>query len=115
MTLNKPGIVSVGTLADAHVRNRAGEHLGRIEEIMLDVDSGSIAYAVLSFGGFLGIGDKLFAIPWSALELNPEDHSFLLDVRQESLENAPGFDKDCWPDMADPGWSTQVQAHWDSK
>ncbi len=105
-------VLSAGTLAGDNVRNRAGESLGKIEEIMLDMESGRVAYAVLSFGGFLGIGDKLFAIPWSALEMNTAEQEFLLDVEKSTLENAPGFDKDNWPDMADPTWGSSVHAHY---
>jgi sporulation protein YlmC with PRC-barrel domain len=105
-------VLSAGTLAGDRVRNRAGEDLGKIEEIMLDLESGRVAYAVLSFGGFLGIGDKLFAVPWEALQLNADEHEFLLDVDKQTLENAPGFDKDNWPDMADTSWGAQVHAHY---
>ncbi len=63
-------VLSASTLTGDRVRNAAGEDLGKVEEIMLDVPGGRIAYAVLSFGGMLGIGDKLFAVPWSALRLD---------------------------------------------
>lgn len=90
-------LLSASTLIGDKVRNRQGEDLGKIEEIMLDWEHGRISYAVLSFGGFLGMGDKLFAIPWQSLELHPEEHGFVLDVDRERLENAPGFDKNNWP------------------
>jgi sporulation protein YlmC with PRC-barrel domain len=105
-------VLSAGTLAGDRVRNRAGEDLGKIEEIMIDLESGRVAYAVLSFGGFLGIGDKLFAVPWESLELNAAEHEFILDVDKQTLENAPGFDKDNWPDMADQTWGAQLHAHY---
>ena len=105
-------VLSAGALAGDSVRNRAGDDLGTIEEIMLDLEEGRIAYAVLSFGGFLGIGDKLFAVPWEALELNTAEHGFILDVDKQTLQNAPGFDKDNWPDMADLAWASQVHAHY---
>ena len=82
--------------------NRAGENLGEIEELMIDLENGRVAYAVVSFGGFVGIGNKLFAVPFEALELDAENHCFVLDVPREKLEKAPGFDKDKWPDFADP-------------
>ncbi len=90
------------------VRNREGEHLGKIEEIMIELDSGRIGYAVLSFGGILGIGDKLFAVPWRALSLDREKREFILDIPKKRLEEAPGFDKDNWPDMANPEWGEMV-------
>ncbi len=111
----KRRVMSAGTLTGDRVRNAAGEDLGKIEEIMLDLLSGRIAYAVLSFGGFLGIGDKLFAVPWDQLQVDEENHEFVLNVDKERLENAPGFDKDNWPDMADPDWGTQVYSHYGSK
>lgn len=89
--------LSASTLIGDDVKNPEGEDLGKIEEIMIDVDNGRVAYAVLSFGGFLGIGNKLFAVPWSAMALDVEDEAFVLDVDKETLEEAPGFDKDDWP------------------
>lgn len=108
-------VLSAGTLTGDRVRNSAGEDLGKIEEIMIDVQTGRVAYAVLSFGGFLGIGDKLFAVPWQAMTLNEADHEFVLNVDKAALENAPGFDKDNWPDMADPDWGSRVFSHYGYK
>jgi sporulation protein YlmC with PRC-barrel domain len=108
-------IMSAGTLAGDRVRNSAGEDLGKIEEIMLDVPTGRVAYAVLSFGGFLGMGNKLFAIPWEALTLNERDHEFILNVDKQRLDNAPGFDKDNWPDMADPAFGQKVYDYYGYK
>jgi ferritin-like metal-binding protein YciE len=105
-------VLSAGTLAGDRVRNASGEDLGRIEEIMIDVASGRVAYAVLSFGGFLGLGDKLFAIPWSALQIDEAEHEFILDVDRQILENAPGFDKHNWPDMADLTFETSIHQHY---
>jgi len=107
-------VMSAGTLAGDRVRNAAGEDLGKIEEIMLDVPSGRVAYAVLSFGGFLGMGNKLFAVPWNALTVDELEHQFVLDVDKQVLESAPGFDKDNWPDMADPNWGSQIHSHYGS-
>lgn len=101
-------VLSAATLVGHHVRNQTGEDLGKVEEIMVDVPTGQIAYVVISFGGFLGIGDKLFAVPWRALSLNERDRLFLLDVDRRQLEEAPGFDRDHWPDMADPAWAEQM-------
>lgn len=108
-----PEIMSASTLDGEKVVNSAGEDLGKIEDIMLDVTAGRIAYAVLSFGGFLGMGDKLFAIPWSALTLDVANKCFILDVPKERLEDAPGFDKDHWPAMAERSWATEVHAYYE--
>ena len=94
------------------MRNTAGESLGKIEEIMIDIPSGRVAYAVLSFGGFLGMGNKLFAVPWNAFTIDEENKEFILDVDKKTLENAPGFDKDNWPDMADPDFGRQIYGHY---
>jgi hypothetical protein len=72
----------------------------------------SIAYAVLSFGGFLGMGDKLFAVPWKAMTLVQDEEYFLLDVDKAVLEDAPGFDKDSWPDFSDSNWGQGIHDHY---
>ena len=107
-----PEVMDADTLQGDNVVNAAGEDLGKIEAIMLDVSSGHIAYAVLSFGGFLGMGSKLFAIPWRALTLDPDEHRFVLDVSKDKLENAQGFDKDNWPSMADPNWASDIHSYY---
>ena len=108
-----PEVMAAGRLTGETVVTPAGEELGKIEAIMLDVRSARIAYAVLSFGGFLGLGDKLFAIPWNALVLDTRAKQFILDVSKEKLQRAPGFDKDHWPSMADPRWATELHGYYD--
>ena len=108
-----PEIMAASTLTGDDVVNMAGEDLGDIDAIMLDVQRGRIAYAVLASGGFLGIGEKLFAIPWSALTLDADRKCFVLDISAERLKNAPGFDKDHWPSMADPTWAQNVHSYYD--
>jgi hypothetical protein len=104
--------MDAGTLIGDAVVNASGEDLGKIEAIMLDVQSGRIAYAVLSFGGFLGMGTKLFALPWSALTLDASEKHFILNVAKERLKTAPGFDKDQWPSMADVRWATELHGYY---
>jgi sporulation protein YlmC with PRC-barrel domain len=101
-------VLSASTLAGDSVRNGAGEDLGKVDELMIDIPSGRIAYAVLSFGGFLGMGNKLFAVPWNALRVDEDEHCFILDIDKSTLEAAPGFDKDNWPDMADNVWGSEI-------
>jgi sporulation protein YlmC with PRC-barrel domain len=103
------------TLTGDSVVNRQKEYPGKIEHLMIDLEKGRVAYAVLSFGGFLGMGDKLFAIPWDALKLDAAEKRFVLDVDKEKLEIAPGFDKADWPDMADRTWGTDVYRHYNAK
>jgi sporulation protein YlmC with PRC-barrel domain len=103
-----PYVMAADTLENTKVVNADGDDLGKIEHIMLDVPSGRVAYAVLSFGGFLGMGSKLFAIPWHALIMDADDKHFVLDVPKERLENAPGFDENRWPSMADERWASDL-------
>lgn len=103
-----PALMGADTLLGNDVCNRDGEDLGDIKEFMIDMSSGRIAYAVLSFGGLMGMGDKLFAVPWAALVLDTENKRFTLDVPKDVLKDAPGFDKDKWPSMSDRTWATGV-------
>jgi hypothetical protein len=96
------------TLIGNDVYNSADESLGTIKELMIDMSLGKINYAVLSYGGFLGMGDRLFAVPWAALKLDTAKKRFTLNASKEQLKNAPGFDKDHWPAMADRRWVTDV-------
>jgi len=102
-------VMSAGSLAGDSVRNHAGEDLGTIEATMVDLADGRVVYAVLEFGGTLGFGTRFFAVPWRALRLNEDEKRFVMDADRERLENLPGFDKDNWPDMADPAWSSRVE------
>lgn len=110
MTL--PNVLSATSVIGDAVVNKAGEDLGKIEEVMLDIQGERIAYAVVSFGGFLGMGNKLFAVPWGAMKLDAQNKRFVLDVAKERLENAPGFDKDEWPNMADRSFGSKVYGYY---
>lgn len=105
-------VMSASSLTGDRVINSRGEDLGKVEEFMIDLGTSRIAYVVLSFGGVLGIGSTLFAIPFEAFSLDEDKHAFILDVPQEKLEKATGFDKDNWPDMADPSWGTQLHDYY---
>ena len=110
MVTEHPAVLSADTLKNETVSNPAGEKLGKIEDYMIDLESGRIAYCVLSFGGFLGVGSKLFAVPWQAMKLDTEEHRFVLDVPKDRLKNAPGFDKGDWPGTEDREFETKVYA-----
>ncbi len=107
-------VLSATTIIGSKVVNTEGEQLGSIKELMIDLDDGQIVYVVLSFGGFLGLGDKLFAIPLEALTFDTEDHTVLLDLDKEVLKSAPGFDKDHWPDNAqyEAGWLLDIYEYY---
>ena len=105
----------VTDLKGKKVTNAAGEHLGQIEEIVTDANTGRVLYGVLSFGGFLGMGDKLFAIPWRSLRLTDDAKEFTLNVGKDRLKNANGFDKDRWPDLANEQFATSTYQYYDEK
>jgi sporulation protein YlmC with PRC-barrel domain len=110
-------IARASDLMGVGVYNSANERLGKIENLVIDTGNGRIRYAVLSHGGVLGMGSKLFAVPWRDLKLAPkgeastglqkEDH-YVLDIPKEDLKNAPGFDKDHWPNFADQNMNTEI-------
>ncbi|HVE05796.1 MAG TPA: PRC-barrel domain-containing protein [Paraburkholderia sp.] len=107
-----PEVMAAATLDGDKVISADGEHVGKISDIMLDVRSGRIAYAVLSEGGFLGMGTTLHAIPWSALTLDTAEKCFYVDIAAQRIKDDPGFDKDHWPSMADTTWGTQMHQYY---
>lgn len=110
-----PQLMGADTLIGNDVVSLSEDDLGDIKELMLDMKTGQVAYAVLAFGGFLGMGEKLFAVPFSALRLDTLHKRFVLNVERERLQGAPGFDKSQWPDMADAEWARSVHAYYGSK
>ena len=110
-----PEVMGAGTLVGNDVYNDKDEDLGDIKEIMLDMRSGKVGYAVLSFGGFLGMGEKLFAVPWDALTLDTKNKRFVLKLEKDRLKGAPGFDKDKWPNMADQSWAKEIHSYYGTK
>jgi sporulation protein YlmC with PRC-barrel domain len=107
-----PELMSVETLVGNDVYNLKGEDIGDIKDIMLDMRSGRVGYAVLFFTAFLSMGEKLFAVPWNALTLDTKNKRFTLNVEKERLKEAPGFDKRHWPDMADQTWQKEIHAYY---
>lgn len=105
-------LVAANTFEGDSVVNAAGDELGEIKELIVDVVSGRIAYAVLSKRGVPGSDDKLFAVPWNALTLDAHRNCFILDVSKERMDQAPGFDKDHWPAMADLDWATRIRSYY---
>jgi len=111
-TTGNTQVLSANALIGHKVYNPQGETLGDIKDVMLDVDLGRVVYSVLSFGGFLGMGDKLFAIPFEAFRLDPSNDRVILNVPKDRLKNAPGFDKDHIPSAADRKWGTQIHEYY---
>lgn len=101
----------VSKIIGTEVRNRQGQKLGDIKDVVLGND-GTVAYAVVNTGGFLGVRNRMHAIPWNALQKNSGDAHFLLDMDKERLAKAPGFDDKQWPNMADERWNSETRGHY---
>lgn len=112
MAANPYKVTSAATLSGFLVRGRDNQDLGCIEELMIDPGTGRVAYAVLSLSGFPGFAGKLYAAPWCALELDPEQRVFFLNADRETIEKAPAFHEDDWPDFADPEWGSGIHHHY---
>ena len=89
-----------------------GDNLGDVKEVVIDPRTGKIAYAVVAFGGFLGMGEKLFAIPFNAFKYDVKENEYVLDVSKEKLQAAPGFDPDKWPSMAEEKWNRDAYKYY---
>jgi len=105
-------VLSASSMNGDNVRNASGEDLGKIEDLMIDTDEGKIEYAVLSFGGFMGMGDKYFAVPFNQFSVDTQNECMVLNVDKERLKAAPGFDKDQWPNFADEAFRTSIRSHY---
>jgi sporulation protein YlmC with PRC-barrel domain len=97
---DKSGVLKASEIIGMSVQGTDGKKLGDIKDLVIDPEEGGVEYAVLEFGGFAGIGDKYFAVPWEALQLDQSSKKLLLDVHKKELKNAPGFDKNNWPDLS---------------
>lgn len=106
--------LSAGTLKGDTVTNLEGDDIGTLEEIMIDLDTGRVAYVVLAAGGFLGVGEKYFAIPWGMVGVDTENQQVVIDLDEETVDNAPGFDKDNWPEAND-AWLREVYVYYDEE
>jgi sporulation protein YlmC with PRC-barrel domain len=105
-------VVSASKIIGEAVINQQKESLGKVHELVIDTELGAVAYVVLSFGGFLGMGNKLFAIPWQAFEFSATDYKLILNVNKEKLKNAPGFDPEKMPNFADRTWGETVHNYY---
>ena len=111
----QPLALSASTLKGDKVLNYQNEEIGSVEEIMIDIHTGRVAYVVVSFGGILGIGNKLFAVPWSALTVDTDRKCFLMDANKDLLKNAPGFDKNDWPETPNGQWYHEVYKYYEQE
>jgi hypothetical protein len=94
------------------VKNQLDETLGNIEDLVVDMKSGKISYAVLGVGGFLGIGEKYIAVPPSAFSVGTDEKSLVLNADKTKIQAAPGFIKTNWPDYQNPDWGGE--GFWDT-
>lgn len=112
----KGGILDSAKIVGCKVENSKGENLGKIESLMLDLSEGRILYAVLSFGGFLGMGDKLFPVPTDGLQFRVDEKGNLerciVDLDKDVLKDAPGYDKNNLPSTADRTFARSVYTHY---
>lgn len=108
-------IVRASSIAGMSVRSPDNKSLGKVEDVVIDTHTGTVQYAAISFGGFLGFGDKLFAVPFKALHVKHEPGSktphFEMNITQEALEKAKGFDKNHWPDFANANFAQENDRH----
>jgi sporulation protein YlmC with PRC-barrel domain len=110
-----PRLLAISALKGSRVGNFAGEDLGKVDDLVIDIASGRLGYVIVAQGGFLGIGDKLFAVPWELFTVRAADHEFLLDVEREMLLDAPSFERSHWPDMSDDAWASAIHSHFAQK
>lgn len=103
-----PLVLSSSTLQGDAIVTPDGDKLGSLKEIMLDLRSGSVAYAVLAKGGVMGVGERLFAVPWRLLTVDTDAKQLVLDVDPEMLENSAGFDADDWPSFSSEEWAEET-------
>jgi sporulation protein YlmC with PRC-barrel domain len=96
-----------------NIVNSQNENVGEINDLVLSPMNGRIRYAAVTYGGFAGIGDKMFAVPWEAFECrtdpeDPDEYVVMLNVTQEQLEGAQGFNQDNWPDFANRQFTSEL-------
>jgi len=101
-------------LIGLNVRNHNNEKLGTVEDFVVNVDNGKVNYAALGVGGLFGLGEKMFAIPFNAMTFvhDKNEMHFVINMSKEKLQAAPGFDKNNWPDFADPNWAQQIENYY---
>lgn len=105
------GLFRTSSVVGSSVKDLDGKDAGKVEDLLVDY-RGHVSYAVVSFGGFMGIGDKLFAVPWDAVILDRDKRTVLVDVKKEALERAPSFPADKYPDPNDREWGRDVRKAW---
>jgi sporulation protein YlmC with PRC-barrel domain len=111
----EPLVRSASALCGQRVLSRDEHTLGTVSELMLDLADNRIAYAVVASGGFMGVGERFYAVPWNAMSLDAQRNSFVLDISKLDFAQAPSFDRDHWPHMDQLHWHQQVHRFYDSR
>jgi len=106
------GLIAADKVEGTEVYNRAGEHIGEIDNIMIDKLSGKVAYAVMSFGGFLGIGERYHPVPWSMLKYDTGQGGYVVDLDKKVLTDAPNYEPNRVPDYADRAWGKKLHDYY---
>ena len=107
--------VAAKQIIGANVVDAAQEDVGKIEDLIIDSRDSRVAYAILSVGGFLGMGDSRFPVPWDAIDFDADRRSAALKLERERLKDAPTFDSDTWPDMTNDTWHDEIHKHYGLK
>jgi hypothetical protein len=104
-------LISAGQISGHAVEDSKRVKIGTIEDLLIDKQSGRVVYAILNFGGFLGIGEKRVALPWPAFGYNREEDALVLNLDRDVLARAPNFDFDSLPDMEDLNWHRELHVY----
>lgn len=107
-------LIGADRVAGTEVYNAAGDHLGEIHDVMIDKSSGKVAYAIMSFGGFLGLNEKFHPLPWNVLTYDTDKEGYVVPVTREQLEKAPMYDESGAPDWNDREYGKRVHDHYGS-
>lgn len=108
--------IRVSQLIGMGIQNQKGKSIGSVNDIVINAKSGKVRYAAVSYGGFMGLGDKLFAVPWQAFKYQKgekeAEHKLVLNATEQQLKSATGFDQDNWPNFADHSFTSQLDRHY---
>lgn len=113
MEISVRKIFRVSKVIGMSVKTTEGDKLGDIEDVAVNIETGQVAYVVLSFGGFFGLANKWFAVPWTEFSLvnDERENYFTIETTKDKLKKLPGFDKEDWPDLVNSDWDKLVEEH----
>jgi sporulation protein YlmC with PRC-barrel domain len=97
----KVGLIAASKVTGADLYNARGDRVGTVDDLMIDKRSGTISYAIISFGGFLGLGADHYPLPWKALRYDMELGGYVTEISAPQLEGAPSYSKGEDPDWSD--------------